>query len=112
MEKIEYKEFDPEEHLSDVLALCEAEGWEGLVSDPDLTRKSLKAPGVSTVIAASDGEVVGFARMQSDGVLQAHLSLVAVDEGLRGRGVGKRLVEEAFDRPGYRIYPRFGRVAQ
>lgn len=38
--------------------------------------------------------------MQSDGVLQAHLSLIAVDARFRRQGVGQRLIAEAFERCG------------
>ncbi len=134
---IHYEIFSPDEHLSGILALCEAEGW----SIPEMTAEraseSFTAPGVFTVVAVADGEVVGFAKMQSDGVLQAHLSVIAVDEAYRGLGIGKRLVAEAFERSGgervdlistegseafyesfahktrrgYRIYPGMGREA-
>lgn len=100
MENVEYKSFESNEHLSGVLALCEAEGWEGFVSDPDRAVSSLTAPGISTVVAVEEEDVVGFAQIQSDGVLQAHLSLAAVDAEHRGCGIGKRLVEEAFERSG------------
>lgn len=133
---IEYKAFSPDEHLSGVLALCDAEGWNISNLSAERASESFTAPGVHTEIAVHEGDnIVGFAKMQSDGVLQAHLSAIAVDEAYRGRGVGKRLVAEAFEssggervdlistegseffyesfdhrtRPGYRIYPRFGR---
>lgn len=122
--QIEYVPFEWEKHLRGILELCAAEGWRGL-SDPARARKALGSPGVSTM-------VVGFAQMQSDGVLQAHLSLIAVDRDCRMQGIGRRLVEEAFARcgaervdlistegsedfyksfphhtfPGYRIYPQ------
>lgn len=98
--EIEYKKFEPEEHLSGVLALCEAEGWESLTSEPERALASLAAPGVSTIIAVVDKGVVGFAQVQSDGVLQAHLSLVVVDDEFRGRGIGKQLIAEACERSG------------
>jgi GNAT superfamily N-acetyltransferase len=39
--------------------------------------------------------VVGFAQLQSDGEIQAHLSLIAVDKRHRRRGVGRDLIETA-----------------
>ena len=122
-----------EEHLSGVLRLCEAEGWPTLPADPARALRALTAPGVVTVVAIEDGEVVGFAQMLTDGEIQAYLCDVAVATPVRGRGVGKKLVEEAFARsgaqrvdllavdesedfyrsfrhrkmPGYRIYPGY-----
>ena len=70
--------------------------------DPDLTRRSLTAPGVTTIIAVArdPGGVVGFAQVFGDGILQAHLGLLAVDKKWRRRGIGRRLVEEAVARVG------------
>ncbi len=101
-EHIEYAPFEVEEHLSGVLALCEAAGWESFRQSSDLARRSLTAPGVCTMVALRGRDVIGFAQMQGDGVLQAHLSLIAVAEGFRREGVGRRLVEEAALRCGAR----------
>jgi len=100
---IEYKEFVPEEHLSGVAGICRTLEWDNFHYDTDLTRKSLTAPGVTTIVAVSRGRkgVVGFAQIQGDGMgLQTHLSLLAVDEPWRRRGVGRRLIEEGFRRLG------------
>ena len=98
---IEYKVFVPEEHLFGVAGICRALDWDNFRYDPDLTRRSLTSPGVTTIVAVSRGQVVGFAQIQGDGVgLQTHLSLLAVDEAWRRRGVGRRLVEEGFRRLG------------
>lgn len=83
-----------------------------------------------TIVAVTDGTVAGFAQMQSYGVIQAHLSFIVVANTHRGKGIGRRLVEEAFrhsggqrvdlladtaakfyrsfshkEMPGFRIYP-------
>jgi ribosomal protein S18 acetylase RimI-like enzyme len=120
------------EHLEDVLRLCEAEGWPSLPADRDRAIRALNGPGVVTVVALEGGEVVGFARMLTDGAIHAYLANVVVVGGMRRRGIGKRLVEETFARsgaervdlyagddsddfyrsfqhktfPGYRIYPK------
>jgi ribosomal protein S18 acetylase RimI-like enzyme len=120
-----------EEHLPGVLRLCEAEGWPSFPADPARAVRALTAPGVITVVALEDGEVVGFAQMLTDGEIQAYLCDVAVATKARRRGVGTKLIEEAFARsgaqrvdlltlsestdfygsfdhramPGYRIYP-------
>ena len=100
-----YEAFEAGSHLAGVVGILASLGWDNFRYDPDLTRRSLTAPGVTAIVAvtrdAGDaGEVVGFAQVFSDGVFQAHLGLLAVDEGWHRRGVGRGLVEEAFARVG------------
>ena len=119
------------EHLDGVIRLCEIEQYPSYIQDAKRTWRALTAPGVCTVVAVQDGRIVGFAQMLSDGLIQAHLSMIVIDRDLRRRGIGGRLVWEAFARcggqwvdllstegadafyrscqyqsfPGYRIYP-------
>jgi len=44
--------------------------------------------------AWSDGRLVGFARAITDGVFRSFIEDVVVEESLRGKGVGRRLVRE------------------
>ena len=123
-----------DEHLPGIIRLCEAEGWPSFPADPARAVRALTAPGVITVVALENGEVVGFAQMLTDGEIQAYLCDVAVATAARGQGVGKKLIENAFARsgaqrvdllalddsegfyrsfghramPGYRIYPSYG----
>ena len=120
-----------EQHLDGVIRLCVAEGWPSFSEDPDRAIRVLTAPGVTTVIAMDNGQVVGFAELFSDGELQAFLANLAVDERFRGGGTGRALVMEAlslaggeqidllsedeavgfygsfpnFQKPGFRLYP-------
>jgi ribosomal protein S18 acetylase RimI-like enzyme len=87
-------------HLGGVIRLCEAENWSSYTAAADQTWQALTAPGSHTIVAVEDDLVVGFAQLQSDGVVQAHLSLVAVDPNQRRRGIGRCLIEEAFRRSG------------
>jgi ribosomal protein S18 acetylase RimI-like enzyme len=101
---VAYSAFDACRHLSGVAGILASLEWDNFDYDPDLTRKALTAPGVTTIVAAAGetGEVVGFAQVFADGVFQAHLGLLAVDEGWHRRGIGRGLVEEAFARVGAR----------
>jgi GNAT superfamily N-acetyltransferase len=79
-----------------VLALCTAEGWPSLRADPVRAHAVLTAPGVTTVVALDEEHaVVGFAYLQSDGHIQAHLSLMAVSRSHRRQGIGRALLEYA-----------------
>ena len=97
---VAYGVFDAGRHLSGVAGILASLEWDNFGYDPDLTRKALTAPGVTTIVAAAGaagetGKVVGFAQVFADGVFQAHLGLLAVDEGWHRRGVGRGLVEGA-----------------
>ena len=81
--------------LAGVLQLCRKEGWPTFVEDPGRANRALTAPGVTTMVALDGGGVIGFAQLQSDGEIQAHLSLIAVDQTARQRGVGRQLIVEA-----------------
>jgi ribosomal protein S18 acetylase RimI-like enzyme len=94
------KAFDPDAHLSGVVGICRSLAWDNFRHAPDLTRRSLTAPGVTALVAVAGDEVVGFAQVFDDGVVQAHLGMLAVDGSWRRRGIGSRLVEEAFARVG------------
>jgi GNAT superfamily N-acetyltransferase len=84
-----------EAHLPGILALCTAENWPSLPTDPARANTVLTAPGVTTVVAL-DGELVtGFAYLQSDGHIQAHLSQMAVHQSYRRKGIGRALLEYA-----------------
>jgi ribosomal protein S18 acetylase RimI-like enzyme len=120
--------------LQGILALCKAEGWPSLVKDPGRAWRVLTAPGVISLVAVDSGQVIGFVQMQSDGAIQAHLALILVAPHRRDRGIGTRLIEEAFrlsgaeridliteqaphfyrsfahyEWPGFRIYPQYNK---
>jgi ribosomal protein S18 acetylase RimI-like enzyme len=78
-----------------VLALCEAEDWPSLPADTSRAHAVLTAPGVTSVVALDGEHVVGFAYLQSDGHIQAHLSQIAVDREYRRKGIGRALLEYA-----------------
>lgn len=87
-------------HLDGVLEICASEGWKSYTSDPERTHRVLTAPGVTTIVAVNQGEVCGFAQLQSDGEIQAHLSLLAVKANYRRQGIGRQLIAFGLERSG------------
>lgn len=78
--------------LPGVLRLCALENWPSFPEDPARADRALTAPGVTTMVGVEDGVVAGFAQLLSDGEIQAHLSLIAVDPAYRRRGLGRDLI--------------------
>ena len=87
-------------HLDGLLALVAAEGWTEYADDAERTRRALTAPGATTLVALADGRVVGAIQVQSDGVIQAHVSLLLIDPECRGQRLGSRLLGEGLERAG------------
>jgi len=87
-------------HLDGIIEICRIEGWTSFHTDPERTWRVLTAPGVIAVVALDRELVVGFAYVQSDGEIQAHLSNIAVLQSHRRRGIARRMIEEAFARCG------------
>ena len=86
-------------HLDGLVALVAAEGWSEYTDDVERTHRALSAPGVTTLVAVA-GRVVGVIQVQSDGVIQAHVSMLLIDRGWRGVGLGSRLLREGLERAG------------
>ncbi|MGZ4437633.1 MAG: GNAT family N-acetyltransferase [Nocardioides sp.] len=73
--------------------------WPSL-TDPDVVRRVCSAPGSWAYVADVDGEVVGFAQALGDGILQSHLSFLAVHPGQRRRGIARLLTVAVFQATG------------
>jgi ribosomal protein S18 acetylase RimI-like enzyme len=87
-------------HLDGLIALVAAEGWDEYTADVERTRRALIAPGVTTLVAIVGGRVVGVIQLQSDGLIQAHVSMLLIDRKWRGYRLGSRLLREGLDRAG------------
>ena len=83
-------------HLDGLIALVAAEGWEEYTADVERTRRALIAPGVTTLVAIVGGAIP----LQSDGLIQAHVSMLLIDRTWRGRRLGSRLLREGLERAG------------
>jgi ribosomal protein S18 acetylase RimI-like enzyme len=88
------------DHLDGVVALVGAAGWSEYTVDAEQTSRALTAPGVTTLVAVHDARVVGVIQVQSDGVIQAHVSMLLVDPDWRGRQLGFKLLRDGLQRAG------------
>jgi ribosomal protein S18 acetylase RimI-like enzyme len=86
--------------LPGILRLCALEHWPSLLEDEARAHRVLTAPGVTTIVAVEGERLLGFAQLQSDGEIQAHLSLVAVDPAARRRGIARELIVQSLREAG------------
>jgi ribosomal protein S18 acetylase RimI-like enzyme len=99
---------EPEDYDA-VRQFLSAEGWQHRVADAERFRKMMDATA-RTVVALEGARVVGFARALCDEVSNGYVSMVAVARDCRGRGIGRRLVEQLIgDDPGITWVLRAGR---
>jgi ribosomal protein S18 acetylase RimI-like enzyme len=87
-------------HLDGLIALIAAEGWAEYADDVERTYRALRGPGVTTLVAIAERRIVGAIQVQSDGAIQAHVSMLLIDREWRGHGLGSRLLREGLERAG------------
>jgi GNAT superfamily N-acetyltransferase len=68
------------------------QGWAHRVADARRFRRMMERTD-RTIVARSDGHIVGFGRGLCDGVSNGYISMLAVAEAFRKRGIGRALVE-------------------
>ena len=98
MSSVEILPFE-DQHAPGIARLCGLLPWPSL-TDPDTILKVCTAPGASAYTAVLDTEVVGFAQALGDGVLQSHLSFLAVHPDHRRRGIARLLTVATFQATG------------
>jgi GNAT superfamily N-acetyltransferase len=99
-EPVKIEAFRPE-HAAPIASMCKSEGWD-FWCDVTAVERALGAPGVTTLVAVDEGEVLGAAEVISDGAINWILGALIVSPARRGQGIGSALVEEAFARTGAR----------
>jgi ribosomal protein S18 acetylase RimI-like enzyme len=87
-------------HLDGLIALVAAEGWTEYADDVERTRRALTSRGVTTLVAIAGGHLVGAIQVQSDGLIQAHVSMLLIARNSRGVGLGSRLLRDGLERAG------------
>jgi ribosomal protein S18 acetylase RimI-like enzyme len=87
-------------HLDGLIALVAAEGWSEYTDDVERTYRALTAPGVTTLVAIVARQVAGAIQVQSDGLIQAHVSMLLIAPNARGARLGSRLLREGLQRAG------------
>ncbi|QPF76231.1 GNAT family N-acetyltransferase [Roseateles sp. DAIF2] len=69
-------------------------GWTRKVEDPAIFGQAIRNSQIA-LVAEIEGRIVGFLRAITDGTFNGYLSMLAVDEEYRGRGIGSALVAAA-----------------
>jgi ribosomal protein S18 acetylase RimI-like enzyme len=87
-------------HLDELIALVATEGWTEYAENAERTYRALTAPGVTTLVAIVGGKFAGAIQVQSDGIIQAHVSMLLIDRNQRGLGLGSRLLCGGLERAG------------
>jgi ribosomal protein S18 acetylase RimI-like enzyme len=94
MDEVEIVPFE-EEHAPGIARLSTTVQWPSL-TDEETVRRVCTAPGSVAYVAVEAGEVVGWAQALGDGVLQSHLSFLAVAPSHRRRGIARLLTVATF----------------
>lgn len=94
MSAVEIVPFEPA-HAAGVADLCREIGWPSL-KEEETVLAVCAAPGSTAYVALDDDTVVGWAQALGDGVLQSHMSFLAVAPSHRRRGIARLLTVATF----------------
>ena len=93
---MEIRRIQPSE-FSGTFELLASNGWRHRIGDLGHFSALVEASQIADVAVMGD-QVIGFVRGITDGLSNGYLSMVVVSPSHRGRGVGRRLVENAMGR--------------
>jgi ribosomal protein S18 acetylase RimI-like enzyme len=82
------------DEIEQARAILAASGWSERVGDPAWFRELVERSQV-VLVAVDGGKVVGVIRALTDGLSNGYISMLAVDEAHRRRGIGASLVRAA-----------------
>lgn len=80
------------DHFVGIVELYRAHGWTH-AKDPTRLRRAIECSSYS-VVALSDGEVVGFARAMSDEAFAVYIADILVSPDFQRQGIGRRLTQD------------------
>ena len=98
METVDIRPFEDTD-AADIARLSTTVQWPSL-TDAQVVRRVCTAAGAVAYVAVAGDRLVGWAQALGDGVLQSHLSFLAVHPDHRRRGIGKLLVVATFQATG------------
>lgn len=88
----------PEEAQQCALMMSSSEPWLTLHRDYRQSVETLTAPGKEIYLALSDGGILGFVLLNMQGAFVGYIQSICVAPGIRGRGIGTRLMNFAEER--------------
>jgi len=87
---MEIREIEPSE-IEDARCLLKASGWDrGVASSEEFRRLLSRSHRV--LVAVENGQIIGFLRAFCDGISNGYISMLAVAEHHRRKGIGRALV--------------------
>lgn len=89
-----------EKDFEQIQALNEAEGWDQLVRQNDLTKEAWRQSNVAFVIESDEGDVVAYLRGLTDTTVSLYVCELLIAPSHRRQGLGEQLLQHV-----HTLYP-------
>ena len=89
-----------EHDFEQIQALNEAEGWDQLVRQNDLTKEAWRQSNVAFVIESDEGDVVAYLRGLTDTTVSLYVCELLIAPSHRRQGLGEQLLQHV-----HTLYP-------